>query len=73
MKIPASGETSPNNSCYWFEQHMKYGDLLFDLETDPGQQNPLKDPETEERMKAAMKELMKENEAPSELYERIEL
>lgn len=73
MKIPASGETSPNNSCYWFEQHMKYGDLLFDLETDPGQQNPLKDPDTEARMKAAMKELMKENEAPSELYERIEL
>ena len=73
MKIPASGTTSPDNSCYWFERHMKYGDLLFDLEADPQQLNPVSDPETEARMKEAMKQLMKENEAPAELYERIGL
>lgn len=37
MKIPASGATSPNNSCYQYEEHMKYGDLLFDLKNDPDQ------------------------------------
>ncbi|MBT9778539.1 sulfatase-like hydrolase/transferase [Clostridium sp. MCC353] len=73
MKIPASGDTSPNNSCYWFERHMKYGDLLFDLEKDPQQLSPVDDPETEERLKGAMKRLMQENEAPAELYERIDL
>lgn len=73
MKIPASGSTSPNNSCYLYEEHMKYGDLLFDLETDPDQKHPIEDEEVKARLIGAMKDLMKENEAPPELYERIGL
>ena len=73
MKIPASGATSPNNSCYQFEDHMKYGDLLFDLKEDPDQKTSIEDKETEEKLIQAMKELLKENEAPQELYERIGL
>lgn len=73
MKIPASGATSPNNTCYQFEDHMKYGDLLFDLQMDPDEKTPLQDGELEDTMKKAMIQLLKENEAPEELYERIDL
>lgn len=52
---------------------MEYGTLLYDLETDPQQEHPLDDPETEERMIRAMVQLMKENEAPEEQYVRLGL
>ncbi len=73
MKIPASGRTSPKNTCYMFEEHMKYGDILFDLDKDPEQIHPLKDNEVERKMTEAMKKLMDENEAPIELYKRLGL
>lgn len=71
MKIPASKETSPHNSCYMYEDHMKYGDLLFDLEADPDQMRPIEDQAVEKRLLEAMKRLLEENEAPLELYERM--
>ena len=71
MKIPASGATSPNNTCYQYEDHIKYGDLLFDLEADPYQQQPIQDGGIEEQMLEAMRALMKAGEAPAELYERM--
>ena len=52
---------------------MKYGDLLFDLQMDPDEKTPLQDGELEDTMKKAMIQLLKENEAPEELYERIDL
>ncbi len=73
MKIPASGATSPQNSCYQYEKHMQYGDLLFDLHSDPGQAGPLDDPALARRMLSAMREMLEENEAPPELYRRIGL
>lgn len=73
MKIPADDATSPNNTCYMFSQHRKYGDLLFDLQIDPAQDTPVYDEVVEERMKTAMKQLMQENEAPRELFRRIGL
>lgn len=73
MKIPTSGATSPNNTCYQYEEHMKYGDILFDLETDPQQKQPIHDEEEVNRLKAAMKKMLQENEAPGELYTRIDL
>ncbi len=71
MKIPAKGSTSPDNTCYQFEEHMKYGDLLFDLEEDGEQRSPIKDAALEQKMIEAMRQLMAENEAPEELYKRI--
>ena len=59
MKIPASGATSPNNSCYQYEEHMKYGDLLFDLKNDPDQNTSIMDTVVEEKMIQAMKGLWK--------------
>lgn len=47
--------------------------MLFDLREDPYQNRPIHDPETEERMIRLMVELMKENDAPSEQYERLGL
>lgn len=47
--------------------------LLFDLETDPKQENPLNDPEIETIMRDHLIRLMKANDAPPEQFERIGL
>lgn len=49
------------------------GDMLFDLETDPEQLKPLDDPETAARLQKAAVALMRENDAPAELYTRLGL
>ena len=56
----------------WVEAHA-FGTLLFDLENDPGQKQPLSDPEVEERMKQHLIRLMQANDAPSEQFERLGL
>lgn len=50
-----------------------YGSLLFDLQSDPGQENPIRDPQVELRLLKQMVTLMQENEAPQEQYERMGL
>ncbi|WP_409347147.1 sulfatase [Paenibacillus sp. MBLB4367] len=47
-----------------------YGHILFDLEKDPQQENPIDDPETELSMIRLMAKLMLEHNAPSEQFER---
>jgi chorismate mutase len=47
--------------------------LLFDLETDPKQEHPIRDPDVERRMVDHLIRLMKENDAPSEQFERLGL
>lgn len=47
--------------------------LLFDVENDPWQQNPLHNPAVEERLKAQMIALMQANDAPAEQFERMGL
>jgi arylsulfatase A-like enzyme len=47
--------------------------VLYDLETDPEQRSPIKDPETEARLIAQMAALMQRNEAPPEAYRRLGL
>ncbi len=51
----------------------KFDTMLFDLNTDPYQHNPLDNPEIEKKMIASMIRLMKENEAPDEQYVRMDL
>ena len=46
---------------------------LYDLKTDPEQQNPLDDPEVEARMCTYLKRLMLENDAPVEQFTRLGL
>jgi hypothetical protein len=47
--------------------------MLFDLETDPAQEQPLDDAEAEARMIAHLVRLMAENDAPAEQYMRLGL
>ena len=63
MKIAARG---------WRDMH-QFGTLLFDLETDPHQENPLRDPVIEQMMINHMLRLMKANDAPPEQFERLGL
>lgn len=62
MKIRADGKTAAS-----------FGDLLYDLESDPHQNTPIENAAVAEKMCAAMRELLALNDAPSELYIRFEL
>ena len=47
--------------------------MLFDLESDPGQETPLKAPDVERRMERLLAAAMKANDAPPEQFERLGL
>lgn len=52
--------------------HLGLGEhLLYDLQTDPGQQRPLQDPEVEQRCCLAIARLMQQASAPWEQFERL--
>ena len=57
------------SSAGW--QFPDFDTLLFDLESDPGQLNPIADDAVEGRMIEHMVELMRANDAPSEQYQRL--
>ncbi|MBN9387538.1 MAG: sulfatase [Chloroflexi bacterium] len=50
-----------------------FGTMLFDLDNDPKQDNPIIDDEVERRMIGLMVEWMKWNDAPAEQFERLGL
>jgi arylsulfatase A-like enzyme len=56
----------------WMDPH-PFGTLLFDLDSDPGQDRPLRDPEVEARMIRLMTDLMAASDAPEEQYARLGL
>lgn len=47
--------------------------LLFDLQTDPGQNHPIQNAEVEARLAAMMAQLMRDNDAPAEQFTRLGL
>ena len=51
----------------------RYGTRLYDLQNDPGELHPIEDEAVELRMIHRMVELMKENDAPREQYDRLGL
>ena len=51
----------------------RFGTLLFDLEKDPAQENPIHEPEVEERMVKLLIKLMRESDAPIEQFKRLGL
>lgn len=61
MKIPSKSFLS----SYWS------GNLLYDLQTDPAQQAPIEDRETELRLITEMRGMMLANEAPCEQFTRV--
>jgi arylsulfatase A-like enzyme len=64
MQIPGDNKKPQAN---------KWGTMLFDLEKDPHQLNPINDQAIEMRMCELLKKLMKQNEAPKSQYERVGL
>ena len=56
----------------WVDAH-KFGTLLFDIERDPRQQTPLRDPAVEQRMTRHLARLMRANDAPPEQFVRLGL
>jgi len=50
-----------------------FGNLLFDLESDPEQLDPIYNPAVEASMIEHLRQLMQENEAPPEQYQRLGL
>ena len=66
MKSEGLGSVGSLNPYLW-------GSLLFDLVSDPGQDDSIQDDEIEKRMITLMVDLMKHNAAPSEQYERLGL
>lgn len=56
-----------------YVQPHQFGTLLFDVEIDPEQKQPLEDVQIEERMINLMIGIMEENEAPKEQYLRLGL
>lgn len=67
LRIPA------NDDLHFSSSSQTFSNLLFDLDADPGQLVPLSDANTEQRMLKAMISLMKENDAPMELYQRLHI
>lgn len=63
LKVPSSPETAFSK---------KFPSKLFDLKIDPDETTPIDDPETESRMKKALYTLLKENDAPDEIYRRFD-
>ena len=47
--------------------------MLFDLEKDSQQLEPVQDPAAEQRMIRLMSSLMRENDSPPEQFERLGL
>ncbi|AIJ07453.1 MULTISPECIES: sulfatase [Edwardsiella] len=64
MKIPAS---------FSYLNPWRFGDKLFDLKNDPAQKRALNDVDKTLYYMQAMVSLMKEHDAPDELYQRFEL
>ncbi len=66
LKIPdAHGLWSKN------QQLPEYSTLLFDTKTDPGEEDPLDEPEVEARMLKLLVKTMKANDAPREEFIRL--
>jgi hypothetical protein len=65
LRIPARGGS-------WRDAY-RLGTLLFDLRSDPCQQQPIDDPEVEKRLVNYLVRLIRENDAPPEQFTRLGL
>jgi arylsulfatase A-like enzyme len=70
LKVPVVNR-SPMYDNYGPGCLMESDTRLYDLQADPGQQNPLRDPQAEARMIGLMRALMADNEAPPEAFARL--
>lgn len=60
----------PSRAGDWMT-FQEYGTLLFDIEQDPAQAQPIRDEAIEQRMIELLREQMQLHDAPAEQYERL--
>lgn len=72
LKVPVT-DRSPIFKGYGPGALLEDETRLYDLQSDPGQDTPLDDPATEQRMIDLMAALMQANDAPVEAFSRLEL
>ena len=75
LKIPAHTKDVPNGSHHQYNEHLKYGDMLFDCEADAHQEyNCIEEKkDVVERLTKMMVDLMEQSDVPSEQYTRMGL
>ena len=56
----------------WVDAH-QFGTLLYDLDSDPHQENPLQDSQIEQVMRDHLVRLMRQSDSPPEQFERLGL
>lgn len=67
MKIPGTPQNQADT------KKVRFDTVLYDIERDYGQLEPMENPEIEQRMICNMVKLMKENDSPLEQYKRLGL
>jgi arylsulfatase A-like enzyme len=72
LKVPVD-HRSPMHNVYGPGALLESETRLYDLTSDPGQDNPIVDPEIERAMQRLMISLMKQVDAPPEAYARLAL
>jgi len=72
LRVPATPK-SPLYKLHGPASQHDTNTVMFDLENDPSQENPIDEPEIRERLIQSMVALMKENAAPPEYFIRLNL
>jgi hypothetical protein len=70
LKVPVIGR-SPMYNNYGPGALIESDTRLYDLQKDPGQDHPIRDPAQEQRLSALMADLMVSNDAPPEAFQRL--
>lgn len=73
LRIAHRSKAGTKTHSYHFPEMMEdTSTVLYDLETDPGQTQPIDDPEVCRRLREELFRLMAENDAPAEVVSRME-
>lgn len=73
LRIAHASKAGQKTHSYHFPEAMEdTTTVLYDLATDPHQENPIRDAAVESRLRAALFRLMAENDAPTEVVRRME-
>lgn len=72
LRIAHRSKADTKTHSYHFPEKMEdTNTVLYDLETDPGQTVPIRDPEVIARLNAELFRQMAENDAPAETVQRM--
>jgi arylsulfatase A-like enzyme len=72
LRVPVT-DRSPMYGNYGPGALLESDTRLYDLEADPGQEKPIRQPEVEARLTSLMVDLMRANDAPPEAFDRLKL